>query len=79
MKPFQIFLIACSILGIFTALITLGIKADKKWPPSRDTSFVSIDGDTGCQYLQNPNGGITPRIDADGVHMGCKGLQGSRE
>lgn len=33
------------------------------------------DWKTGCQYIQNPNGGITPRIDADGVHFGCKGLQ----
>lgn len=37
------------------------------------------DWKTGCQYIQNPNGGITPRIDADGVHFGCKGLQGVRE
>ena len=79
MRPLQVFLVLFSVLGIFTALITLGIKADKKWPTSRDISFVSIDGDTGCQYLQNPNGGITPRIDADGVHMGCKGLQGERK
>lgn len=33
------------------------------------------DWKTGCQYIQNPNGGITPRVDADGVHFGCKGLQ----
>lgn len=79
MKPFQIFLIACSILGIFTALIVLGIKADKKWPPNRDAAFISVDSGTGCQYLQNPNGGITPRIDTDGIHMGCKGLQGDRK
>lgn len=27
---------------------------------------------TGCQYLAVPGGGITPRLTADGQHMGCR-------
>lgn len=38
-------------------------------------SGVETDTETGCQYMATRNGGITPRIDADGIHMGCKGLQ----
>lgn len=40
---------------------------------------VQTDPETDCQYMVNRNGGITPRIDADAVHMGCRGLQGGRE
>lgn len=40
---------------------------------------AQIDIETGCEYMVNRNGGVTPRIDADGVHMGCKGLQGERK
>lgn len=38
---------------------------------------VSIyqDTDTGCEYLVSYRGGITPRIAADYMHMGCKGVQ----
>ena len=30
---------------------------------------------TGCEYIVAYQAGITPRIDAEGIHMGCKGLQ----
>lgn len=36
---------------------------------------VQIDESTGCEYMVNRNGGITPRIAADYMHMGCKGVQ----
>lgn len=40
---------------------------------------VYQDLETGCQYLSHYKGAIAPRIDADGIHMGCKGLQGDRK
>lgn len=33
---------------------------------------VQTDSETGCQYMVNRNGGITPRIGADLIHLGCK-------
>lgn len=34
-----------------------------------------VDAATGCEYLSAPGGGITPRLDSDGRHMGCRGLE----
>jgi hypothetical protein len=31
-----------------------------------------VDHKTGCEYLEGGRGGITPRLTADGSHMGCK-------
>jgi len=28
---------------------------------------------TGCQYLTTSGGGLTPRVDGHGRHIGCKG------
>lgn len=36
---------------------------------------VYTDKETGCQYLETSMGKITPRIAADYMHMGCKGVQ----
>lgn len=36
---------------------------------------VYTDKETGCQYLETSMGQITPRIAADYMHMGCKGVQ----
>lgn len=41
----------------------------------RPFSAVEVDEATGCEYMVNRNGGITPRIAADYMHMGCKGVQ----
>lgn len=35
---------------------------------------VNTDTETGCQYMVNRNGGVTPRIGADYMQMGCKGF-----
>lgn len=49
-------------------------------PGGRSGAILITDYATGCQYLRAGfAGGITPRIDADGVHMGCKGLQREAE
>lgn len=31
-----------------------------------------IDSLTGCQYLEAQSGGITPRLDKSGAHVGCR-------
>ncbi len=38
----------------------------------RSCMLLRTDHQTGCQYLSEPFGGITPRVDADGRHMGCR-------
>lgn len=37
---------------------------------------VNTDTETGCEYMVNRNGGVTPRIGADYMHSGCKGYEG---
>lgn len=43
---------------------------------SIDLVSKMTDIETGCQYMVNRNGGITPRIGTDYMHMGCKGYEG---
>lgn len=38
----------------------------------RSGMALYTDHGTGCEYLGNPRGGITPRLDVDGRHMGCR-------
>lgn len=33
------------------------------------------DARTGCQYLKGSSGGLTPRIDGNGNHMGCRPVE----
>lgn len=42
--------------------------------PSGERSGMGLrtDHGTGCQYLVTPFGGITPRVDAHGRHVGCR-------
>ena len=46
--------------------------SDGAWP-NRSGLKPKTDALTGCQYLQSPGGGITPRLDANGRHIGCAG------
>lgn len=49
----------------FLIILTLGVVFYSAF------SFegIRIDKTTGCHYLSNYNGGITPRLDANGVHI----------
>ena len=47
-------------------LVTQETTTDEKFYRSLMNDPVS-----GCQYLAPPKGGITPRLDAEGEHMGC--------
>jgi hypothetical protein len=42
------------------------------WEGPRSYMHLRTDFATGCQYLVTPNGGITPRVNHAGTHIGCK-------
>ena len=42
------------------------------WGRGRSGMAVATDALTGCQYLRGADGGITPRLDGKGRHLGCK-------
>lgn len=62
------------------AILSFGLKQLKVGldetdnPDSYERSQLSIrtDHKTGCQYLAYRSGGLTPRLDSAGGHMGCK-------
>lgn len=67
----------------FFVLVLLCTVAIEMTPLGRDDSDPAqwgnrsnlkprTDALTGCQYLEARGGGITPRVDVDGRHVGCK-------
>jgi len=42
------------------------------WGSGRSGMEPMTDALTGCQYLRVPSGGITPRLDGHGRHVGCR-------
>ena len=64
-------LLEIAVVGGLVLAIIVGANGliDSKEPR------VWTDDQTGCQFIIVRNRSITPRIDADGIHMGCKGLQ----
>jgi hypothetical protein len=42
------------------------------WGGGRSGMRPMTDALTGCQYLTVPGGGITPRLDGYGRHVGCR-------
>lgn len=74
MKHVVEFLIALSIVIAVFAL-TRSFERDDTDPPGlgeRSGMRLFTDHRTGCQYLSaGPIGGITPRLDRDGRHVGC--------
>lgn len=45
---------------------------EQGWFGARSGMSPMTDRLTGCQYLSTSSGGITPRLGADGRHLGCK-------
>ncbi len=41
----------------------------------RSEIAARTDSLTGCQYLTTKAGGLTPRLDAEGRHIGCRGAK----
>lgn len=76
----KLFFFGVALIITSYALDWLTPYDDTDPPGGRSGAILITDHATGCQYLRAGwAGGITPRIDADGVHMGCKGLQGDRK
>lgn len=40
-------------------------------PEQRSNMIVRVDNKTGCEYLESARGGLTPRLNASGEHLGC--------
>lgn len=58
---------------IFVTLVGACTPKDDTDPPEgRSGMSLHTDHLTGCQYLSKPLGGITPRVDGRGRHLGCK-------
>ena len=62
------------VLLVVALLYSLFSPRDDTDPPDWGRSGMSLhtDNKTGCQYLSRPLGGIAPRLDGAGRHMGCK-------
>lgn len=61
--------------------ITVALGAAEASSPKRGANPLAgrsgdlrayADNATGCQYLGTARGGLTPRLDASGKHMGCE-------
>jgi hypothetical protein len=60
--------IACLCLAVFQCSMTPRDDTDTEDGP-RSGVNLRTDHGTGCQYLADPMGGITPRLDASGEHI----------
>ncbi len=67
-----IFLVGWIINAFVSAAITDRDDSDPLEGPLSNMA-VRTDALTGCQYLETKSGGITPRLDASGEQVGCRG------
>lgn len=63
------FAIYVVLAGLVIAVANYFVKGD-----SRSDMRLHTDALTGCQYLSAPDGGITPRLSANGTQI-CGGAQ----
>lgn len=75
-KSFKVFAV---LFLIYEAIVLIGMYATGKFDrdetdgEKRSGFMLRTDYGSGCQYLENIKGGVTPRIAEDGItHMGCK-------
>lgn len=69
MKVVSWLIVGACLAAIFGALFG---KDDTDPPDGRSGLRLMTDARTGCQYLAMPLGGITPRRDGEGKHVGCR-------
>lgn len=61
---------------VLLALLCAGCGRDNSDPPGgRSGMKVKIDNLTGCEYLRTYEGGLTPRLDADGKQICRQGAK----
>lgn len=71
-------LLRCVVLAALCCILTISLvercspRDDTDPAGGRSGMHLRTDALTGCQYLSEPRGGITPRVDRSGRHMGCK-------
>lgn len=63
-------LVGMLVLGGVAALSGRSFDATDA-PPNRSGMSLHTDAQTGCQYLGGKSGGLTPRLSAEGKHLGC--------
>lgn len=63
--------IAACIAGVFW-LLPPSKRDDTDPPDGRSGMRLHVDHATGCQYLSIAMGSLSPRLDGQGRHMGCK-------
>lgn len=63
---------ALIFVGLLLMLSYFNPKDDTDPPDGRSGIALHVDHLTGCQYLAKSLGGITPRLDGKGRHVGCK-------
>lgn len=63
--------LAAFVVVTLGVAILLGYGMDNSDASAWNRSGLKLHTDhlTGCQYLQAPNGGLTPRLDASGGHI----------
>lgn len=71
MKLLSFLIAAAAVLALFGSC-TRRDDTDPPEPYGRSGLILLADARTGCQYLAVPLGGITPRRDGEGKHMGCR-------
>lgn len=59
------------IVAIAQGIASLVNHRDSTDGEQRSGMILRTDHGTGCQYLESTNGGITPRLDEEGKHIGC--------
>lgn len=65
--------IAIGFWAVFSLLAGILIpRDDSDSPESRSGLTLRTDHKTGCQYLESKFSGLTPRVDGNGAHVGCK-------
>lgn len=66
----------CLVIAIFAAFKWEAESSvpfdDSDSPEGRSGLTPRTDHKTGCQYLESKFGGLTPRVDGNGAHVGCR-------
>lgn len=70
MRISDVVLIGGALLMAAAAFAALTRPYDDSDPPGGRSGLTpKTDHLTGCQYLESPKGGLTPRLDAQGQHV----------
>lgn len=63
-----------ALIYIAAYSIGYGLDSTDVNPFNRSGMSLHVDNMTGCEYLGAAKGGLIPRVNANGMHMGCRPL-----